>query len=142
MLTDPAPDVREFLESYRAAFESYDAARIAHHFAYPCLVTSDAAQVTMLPVPSRDDWVASIGQLLQTYRRIPFASARILEAAAAELSPRLHQAVVHWELYDDGDGTLYDFQAAYTLVAVDGGLRIAALAHNELPRIRARLSRG
>ena len=140
MLTEPAPSVQQFFQSYRRAFEQYDADGIGELFAYPGLVISDDDEVDLTPVAIRREWVRNLEHLLGTYRRIRFASARILELAAAELSPRLHQAVVHWELYDDADRTLYDFQATYTLAEAGGGLRIAAVAHNELPRLRARLA--
>ena len=69
-----------------------------------------------------------------------FASAGILDLFVIELSPRLCLSTVHWELHDRAEASLYDFTAVYTLAEIGGNLRIAAIAHNELPRLRAHLN--
>nr|MBA3264884.1 hypothetical protein [Nocardioidaceae bacterium] len=79
-------------------------------------------------------------QLLGVYARIGVKSAHVLERVVAELSPRLYQATLRWALHDAAENLLYDFDASYTLVNVDGALAITALAHNELPRLRACLA--
>jgi hypothetical protein len=75
------------------------------------------------------------------YRAIGFSSARIRKVATTELSPGLVQAMVHWALHDGAGRPLYEFEAAYTLAKLDGAFRIAALAHNEIPRYRACVTR-
>ncbi len=75
------------------------------------------------------------------YRAIGFGSARVLRLAPVELSPRLVQVMVHWALHDGIGRILYDFQALYTLVRIGDTLRIAAIAHNEIPRYRECLAR-
>lgn len=139
-MSHEAAPVAAFFDSYRVAFERSDSSAVADHFAYPSHVTSDTGEIVLMPVAARDDWAAQIEQLLGTYRRIGVSSARILEQTVTELSPRLTQAVVHWGLYDAAGGLLYRFEAAYTLADVRGALRIAALAHNELPKLQARLA--
>jgi hypothetical protein len=141
MWAEPAPSIEAFFQSYRAAFERSDVVAVAGHFAYPSHVTGDADEVVLMPVATEDEWIRSIEQLLDTYRRIGFASARVVELTAIEISQRLHQAVVRWELHDAGGDVLYRFEAAYTLAEMDGALRITALAHNELPGLRSRLAR-
>jgi hypothetical protein len=141
MLAEPAPSVEAFFQSYRAAFERSDVVGVAGHFAYPSHVTGDAEEVVLMPVATVDEWIGSIEQLLDTYQRIGFASARVVELTALELSQRLYQAMVRWELHDAGGDMLYRFEAAYTLAEIDGALRITALAHNELPRLRSCLAR-
>ncbi len=49
-----------------------------------------------MPVATEDEWIEKIEQLLNKYRRIGISSARVLELAGTELSPRLHQAVLRW----------------------------------------------
>jgi hypothetical protein len=138
---DAALRVDAFLESYRQAFERYDANAIAQHFAFPCHIASDSSDVSLASVADRQEWIARLEQLLTMYRAIDVGSASILERMVTELSVHLCQAVVHWALADGGGRSLYEFEAAYTLVQTDGGLRIAAIAHNELPRYRTCLAR-
>lgn len=69
-----------------------------------------------------------------------FASANILDLSVIELSSRLFQAAVHWDLRDRAEASLYDFTAVYTLADIGGNLRITAIAHNELLRLRAHLN--
>jgi hypothetical protein len=133
--------VSAFFESYRSAFERQDAAAVADHFAYPSHVTSDAGDIVLIPVGNREEWVTQIERLLAMYGVVGVATARAQNVQAAELSPRLIQAAVHWSLFDKAGGVLYKFEATYTLVALEGGLRIAAISHNEVPRYRECLAR-
>lgn len=95
----------------------------------------------MTLVASQDEWVRQIDRLLATYAKVGVASALVVGLTTSELTPRLFQAVVQWELRDARGDLLYGFDAAYTLVEIDGALRITALAHNERPRLQALLAR-
>ena len=125
-----------FFESYRAAFDHVDAAAILDHFAFPCHVTGEAREVTLTPVANREEGTRMVGQLLDMYRDIGVAAARVLELTAIEVSPRLLLALVHWSLDDASGARVYAFEAAYTLASIDGALRITAIAHNEVLRYR------
>jgi hypothetical protein len=72
---------------------------------------------------------------------VGFSSARVGKLATTELSPRLVQATVHWALHDAAGRPLYDFDATYSLAKINGAVRIAAIAHNEIPRYRACLAK-
>jgi hypothetical protein len=141
MSNEGKPSVNGFFESYRAAFEALNAPAITDHFTYPLHITSDAGEISLTVIETRDDWIEQVYQLLDMYRAVGFSSARILELAVTELSPRIIQAVVHWGLYDSAGGILYDFHAMYTLVMINGSLRIAAISHDEIPKYQAVLSR-
>lgn len=130
-----------FFESYSAAFERADVASIVDHFAFPCHITSEATEVTLTPIASPDGGLRMVEQLLGMYRVVGVSSARVLDLAASEVSPRLVQALVHWALYDDAGELLYAFEAAYILARIDGSLRVSAIAHNEIPRYRECLAR-
>ena len=95
MSSETQPSVKGFFESYRAAFERLDALAIADHFAYPSHISSDAGEIVLLPISGKQDWIASIEHLLGMYRAIGFSSARVLDLATTELSPRLAHATVH-----------------------------------------------
>lgn len=134
---ETAPSVTAFFESYRLAFEHLDALAIAEHFVYPSHITSDTGQIVLIPIAAQPVWTAQIEQLLGMYRAIGFSSARVLNLAPTELSPRLVQALVHWALYDSGGRLLYDFQALYTLAKINDTLHISAIAHTEVVHYRA-----
>ncbi len=134
--------VDEFLRSYQQAFGSFDAARIAGHFAYPAHVTSDAQDVVLTSVADAATWTKALERLLGTHRQAKVASARVVERTVAELSPRVCHATVAWSVHDADGRELYRFHATYTLVGHDGSLLVAALAHDELPRLQACLSEG
>jgi hypothetical protein len=133
--------VNAFLSSYRKAFEQLDAPRIAGHFAYPAHVTSDAGEISLTPLATDEQWLPQLERLVALYRTIGFRSARVVETNTIEFSPQLLQTTVRWELLDDAGSPLYAFDASYTLVELQGELRIAALVHNELPHLRACLAR-
>lgn len=129
--------VRAFFESYRQAFERFDTEAIADHFAFPAHLTADAGEIVLTPVADRQAWIAQLDRLLAMYRAVDVASARMTDLGLTELSDQLAQAVVHWELRDSAGRRLYDFQGAYTIARAAHGLRITAIAHNEIPRYRA-----
>ncbi len=133
--------VHDFLDAYRAAFGAFDVPSIANLFSYPSQVTSDARQMVVTPVLTREAWVPQIERLVEAYRRIGVRSAEVLELTSIELTPRLVQAAVRWRLIDADGGRLYDFDAAYTLADLGEGMRITAIAHNETPRLRALIER-
>ncbi len=141
MQRETASSVKGFFEGYRGAFERLDAGAIADHFAYPSHVTSDSDQISLVPVAEKPDWIGTIQHLLDMYRAVGFSSAQIRKLATTELSPGLVQAIVHWALHDGAGRLLYEFEAAYTLAKLNGAFRIAALAHNEIPRYRACVAR-
>ena len=138
---DPTAAVTRFLDSYRAAFERFDAPAIADHFAFPCHVVGAGEEVSLLAVSSREEWLPVLERLLGMYRAIGVGSARIAHLSVADLGPNLTQALVQWTLQDGAGHPLYAFDAAYTLAGVGGTLRVAALAHNEMPRSRELLVR-
>jgi len=133
--------VREFVDAYRMAFEAFDAPAIADLFFYPCQMTSDAGEITVMTVPARDLWLPQIERLVEAYRSIGVRSAEVVELQVVELTPRLAQAAITWRLVDGSGQPLYDFHAAYTLADPGTGLRISAIAHNESPRLGAAMAR-
>ncbi len=134
-------EVRDFVDAYRMAFDAFDPVAIADLFFYPCQITSDAGEISVVTVPTRDIWLPQIERLVEAYRSIGVRSAEVIELQVVELTPRLAQAAISWRLVDGSGQPLYDFDAAYTLGDPGTGLRIAAIAHNETPRLRAALAR-
>ena len=139
MTSGERSSVEAFFEAYRAAFEAFDVTAIADLFAYPCQITGDSDEVAVATVPGREVWVPTLERLVAAYRAMGVGSAERLQSDVTELSPRLAQATVHWRLLDGEGRRIYDFEAAYTLADLGHGLQIAALAHNEPPRLRAKI---
>ncbi len=141
MTTRKQSKIQDFLGAYRTAFEAFDVAAIADLFSYPCLITSDAGEITVTTVPTREAWVPQIERLVAAYQTIGLRSAEVLKLQVVEFTPRLAQAAVHWGLVDQEGERIYDFDASYTLVDLGQGMRITAIAHNETPRLRALIER-
>jgi hypothetical protein len=133
--------VQHFLDAYRAAFEALDVEAIVDLFSYPCQITSDAGEVTVTRVATRAAWVPQIDRLVAAYREIGVRTAEVLEFDVMELTSRLAQVSVHWRLGDGEGRSIYDFDASYTVADRGDGLRITAIAHNEVPRLRAAVER-
>ena len=127
--------VRAFLESYRDAFERLDAAAIADHFAYPSHITGDADEIALLQLSNRQDCLAAVEKVVAMHRELEAPSGTIRNLSIVELSPRLTQASLTMEVHRRTGGMLYDFQAVYTLAETRTGWRIAAIAHNQIPRL-------
>ncbi|MDQ4071388.1 MAG: hypothetical protein M3088_00735 [Actinomycetota bacterium] len=60
-------------DGYRATFARYDTETLADHFAFPCLVVSGGDDIPLITVPSRDDWLGILEELLDAYRRLGVA---------------------------------------------------------------------
>ena len=131
--------VQEFLDAYRAAFEAFDVTAVAGFFAFPCQVTSEAAEVTITAVPTLDAWTPQIERIIDAYRALGVATAVMGPLQVLGVTPRLAQAAVRWRLRDADGGTIYEFDASYSLADLGDGFRITAIAHNESPRLRAAL---
>jgi hypothetical protein len=136
MARNDARTAAAFFESYLAAFAYGDMAAILDHFAFPCHITSEAREVTLTSIASRDEGARMVEHLLAMYREVGVSTARVLELDTLEVSPRLHVALVHWTLDDARGARVYAFEASYTLASFDDVLRITAIAHNEILRYR------
>src|SRR5512141_668743 len=59
-MTDLKTSINAFFDSYRAAFERRNVGDIADHFAYPGFVTSDAGEITLVPITNRQEWLGKL----------------------------------------------------------------------------------
>jgi ketosteroid isomerase-like protein len=132
---ETAAAVRALLESYRDAFERLDAAAIADHFAYPSHITGDADEIALMQLSNRQDCLAAVEKVLAMHRELEAPSGSIRDLSIVELSPRLTHASLRMEVHGRAGEALYDFEAAYTLAETRSGWRIAAIAHNQIPRL-------
>jgi hypothetical protein len=135
------PAANQFLDDYRTTFERFDVAAVAAFFAFPLQVTGDAAEVTVVSVPTLEAWVPQIERIICAYRMLGVASADARSVRVVAVTPRISQASVTWVLLDGEGRLVYDFSASYTLADFGAGLRITAIAHDESPRLMAALAR-
>lgn len=134
------PSVSDFFDSYRRAFERFDVDAIAGHFTFPLHVAGDSDPVDLRCVASRDEWLETLTMLIDLYKGFEVKTATVLESTIVALSDRIAHATMHWSLRDGLDQEIYDFRGVYTLVAIDGDFRVAAIAHDELGKIMAKLA--
>ncbi len=135
-----AAEVRAFFDEYRATFARYDAQALAELFAFPFHVVSDTEDITPSSVATRDDWLGVLEGLLGAYRTLGVAAGEPLELDVIELTPRVASVRVAWDLRRADASAIYDFTAIYTLAQIGGAWRVAAIAHDELPKLQAALS--
>jgi predicted phosphodiesterase len=140
----PASDIEagvaRFFDTYRAAFEAYDTEAIVDHYLLPSYVASDATEVALLAMATREDCREGIERVLARHRELGVVTGRALDYRATELSPRLTVLDLSFEFRNAGNEPLYDFRGCYTLVRQGADWRIAAIAHNQIPRLLARLA--
>ena len=131
----------EFFDGYRRAFTTFDPGALAPLFAYPVQVASAADDAVEILVCDEVEWHAVISGLLEGYRAIGVADARVLEIDTLEVAPQLCSVRVHWELHRADASTIYDFTAVYTVIEAGGITRVAAIAHDELPKLMTAMGR-
>ena len=139
-MTDKTP-AELFLSDYRETFERFDVAAVAAFFAFPLQVTGDAAEVTVVSVPTLEAWLPQIERIVGAYRLLGVAWASPGDIRIRLVTERIAQVTVDWELDDAQHDCVYDFNASYTLADFGAGLRITAIAHNERPKLTAALAR-
>ena len=140
--SDTVSAVLEFLASYGSAFEAYDADSIVRFYSFPCHVVSDGdSVVASMPFEGPASLKPAVERVLQLHRRIGVTSGRPVLLEVTELSPRLAGLMLRSEMHGADGVPLYDYQGFYSLVATDDGYRIAAICHNQIPRLMACVAR-
>jgi hypothetical protein len=137
MATD---EIHAFFDEYRRTFARYDTRKLAELFAFPFHVVSDSHDVAPLTVASREDWLRVLEGLLAGYRTLGVAAGEPLGLEVTALTPRMASVRVRWSLRRDDDSAIYDFVAVYTLIKPGSAWRVAAIAHDELPKLQAALA--
>jgi len=133
-------DIGEFFANYCRAFEAFDANALSAFFCFPVLFTSADLVRPQTMIASASDYAAAVAPLLQSYRELNVESGRIVDLKTIALAPSLVVAVVDWEVMASGGDVLYRHDVSYTLVRIHGW-RIAAIALDEFPKIRALFAR-
>jgi hypothetical protein len=130
----------QFLADYAAAFASLESAAVLRYFDYPLLVTGDRGSAVSVEVLDETQFSDVLAGLLHAYRALDVAAGKVIGSSSFELSPRLTQVNVRWELVSERGDPVYEFDASYTLVAAGDAYRIRAITHNEIPELMAALA--
>jgi hypothetical protein len=128
---------QELMAQYRAAFVHGDVEALVDCFDFPLQVVSIEGDRAEVSIAHGEDWPGLLQGLLGAYQRLSVTDAVPLSLDVSELIEGLAIVRVHWALQRADGAPVYDFAAAYTLGRPAGQLRIIALAHNELPKLRA-----
>ena len=139
---DTTPDLRAFFADYRTTFARLDRDALLPFFSLPVQVVSATNDATSISVFDAESWPSVLDGLLGAYRILGVADAEPLQMDVTQVTPQVLSAHVRWELRRHDGSVVYGFSAVYTVVEVDGALRICAIAHDELPRLDAALGAG
>jgi hypothetical protein len=134
-------EIEAFFASYGAAYWRYDATSIIAYFAYPCHVVSDAEPVALMPIASEQDCRVGVERVLGWHRAIGAVSSEMSEFIVTELSPQLVSVSLKSDFLDEAGRRLYDFHGIYTLVRAPEAWKVAAISHNQIPRLLGCVSR-
>ena len=134
---DTMSAVMEFLDSYRTAFEIYDTEAIVEHYAFPCAITGDSETIAPILFEGAEQCSAGVNYVLSLHRAIGVTQGQPLLLEITELSPRLAGMMIRYQMQDRRGEPLYDFQGFYSLARTAAGYRIAAICHNQIPRLLA-----
>ena len=130
---------QEFLEKYRTAFTQADLSALVDCFDFPLQVVSVADGEAATSVAYVEEWPGVLERLLGAYKRLGVTDCVPLAVEITEPMDAVAMMRVHWALERTDREPVYDFTAVYTIALAAGRLRIVALAHDELPKMRAAL---
>ena len=109
-----------YFRDYAAAFDAFDAERIAAFFHRPLLLVGPAGVVeiaeTAIPAYTHG--------LLEHHRESGYARAEVRDIEARQPAPNLAIATVHWQVFREDDTKLWDWWNTYNLFEDAGGWKI------------------
>lgn len=123
-------ETRAFFDRYGAAFEAYDAAVVASHFAVPALLVRDG-----VPTVLADDAAVldSVERLLDLHRAWGVETCRVADLADIEAAPAHRLVRVNWRLGRRASRLRWTYTTTYTLVPHGDDWRIAAALTHDAP---------
>lgn len=133
--------IETFFAEYRIAFASFDRTAIAQRYTFPAHVVSATNEGPSISVfADENEFLGTLDMLLDAYRSLGVSDGVPLDFTATALSPQVYSVRVHWQLRREDASTVYEFTAIYTVAEVNGELRIAALAQDEIPNLLAAMA--
>jgi hypothetical protein len=130
---------QQLMEQYRAAFVRADVGDLVDCFSFPLQVLTISDGESSPSIADGEEWPGVLDRLLGAYKRLGVTDCVPLATEIIEPIDAVAVVRVNWALLREDREPVYDFTAVYTLALVAGRLRIVALAHDELPKMRAAL---
>jgi len=127
--------LEDAMSVYFAAYTKGDVDEILDWFLLPCHFVSDADEVALMPLATREACRTGVERVVNWHRDLGVEGRRIVKQSIIELSPRISCVDVVVDVLVAGGLKLYDFEAVYTFVRREETWRIAAIIHNQLPRL-------
>jgi hypothetical protein len=127
------------MDQYRSAFASADVDALLDCFNFPLQVVSLTTEQASVSIARTEDWPHVLDELLSGYERLRVVEPVPLSLEVTEPIEGVAFVRVHWALQRANGDPIYDFKAVYTLARTDSRYRIVAIAHDELPKLRAAL---
>jgi hypothetical protein len=128
-------DLEEALGAYLAAYQQDDIDAICDWFLLPCHFVSDADEVALMALATKEACRVGVEKVVNWHRYLGVKGRRIVKQLIIELSPRISCVDVKVDVELDKGVKLYDFEAVYTFVRSDANWRVAAITHNQIPRL-------
>jgi hypothetical protein len=128
-------DLEQALGAYFAAYQQDNVEEILDWFVYPCHIVSDADEVALMPLATKQACRAGVEKVVNWHRYLGVKGRRIVKQLIIELSPRISIVDVKVDVERDAGVKLYDFEGVYTFVQSGSSWRIAAITHNQIPRL-------
>ena len=88
-----------------------------------------------MPLSTKEECRVGVQKALDWHRGLGAERSRIAKQIIIELSPRISCVDVKVDVEDSTAVKLYDFEAVYTFVRSASTWRIAAITHNQIPRL-------
>jgi hypothetical protein len=131
-------DLEDALAVYFGAYEEDRVEDILDWFLIPCHFVSDAEDgVTPMPLSSREACRAGVQRVLDRHRELGVVRSRVTNQTIMVLSPRMGCVDVTVDVETHAGAKLYDFEAVYTFVRSGEAWKVAAITHNQIPRLLA-----
>ena len=128
-------DIEQVLDAYFAAYQRGSIDEIVDWFLLPCHFVSDADEVALMPLATKEACRAGVEKVVNWHRYLGVKERRIVKQLIIELSPRIICVDVKVDVERDEGVKLYDFEAVYIFVRRDANWRVAAITHNQIPRL-------
>jgi hypothetical protein len=133
-------DLEDALAAYFKDYRENRIEDILDWFLIPCHFVSDTDEgPAQMPLTTREACRAGAQRVLDWHRRIGAGRGRIVKQTIIELSPRMACVDVKVEIEDPAGAKLYDFESIYTFVRPEEAWKVAAISHNQIPRLLARV---
>ncbi len=131
--------IEALLKTYNKAFIAGDLDAAVACYASPCAFVSERPGGPVVAAADPEASRAPVSQILDWNRRIGVARLRSELRWRLDLSEQQSCWHLHIVAEDESDAALYEFDGVYTFIVSEGEWRIAAISHNQIPALLARL---